>query len=130
MRQRPILTTGAWSGLAISEDNMTHYAIQMADGSVAIMQTVGDAKPDECIAKWPPEERAKAVSYKQIDPNTIPTDQTYRDAWVIDGESIAVHPEKAEALRIEWLAIAKMAEDVAAERARIKAAAIEAVKLT
>lgn len=46
---------------------MAQFAIHMADGSVGIMQTVGDVTPEECLAKWHPNERAKVVRHRPID---------------------------------------------------------------
>lgn len=63
---------------------MPHYAIQMNDGTVAIMQTVGDTSPADCIVKWPTAERVKAGNYYAIDPAVIPPDRTFRNALAFD----------------------------------------------
>ena len=45
----------------LSETKMTettYYAISMQDGSVALMQTVGNVTPEECLAKWLPDSQA------------------------------------------------------------------------
>lgn len=46
---------------------MALHAIHMADGTVAIMQTVDDVTPEECLAKWHSDERAKVVRHRPVD---------------------------------------------------------------
>lgn len=77
---------------------MTHYAIQIVDGSIAIMQTAGDATPEACLAKWHPDEQAKVVSHQRIDPGVVPQDRTFRNAWVLSGDKIGHDMEKARAI--------------------------------
>ena len=71
------------------------YALNMADGSVAIMQTVGDATPEDCLAKWHPDEQAKVVSNVEIKLSDIPADRTFRNAWSHDGKQFSVDMVKA-----------------------------------
>ena len=82
---------------------MAHHVLQMADGTVAIMQTV--AEPDgsepgveECLAKWHPDEAAKVQSHAPVDPATLPTDRTFRNAWRHDGTAFAVDMDHARAI--------------------------------
>jgi hypothetical protein len=114
---------------------MAHYAITMADGSVAIMQTmpqmiVGkDGKvttveptPEECLAKWPDSERAKiAGPLSAIDPAVIPQDRTFRNAWTLTGDSIEHDMTKARDILRDRLRAARaplLAElDIAYQRA-------------
>lgn len=84
-----------------------HYAISMADGSVAIMQTVGDATPEQCLAKWHPDSQKQVVSHQPIDPNDIPADRTFRDAWVLVGKSIEHDMDKAKEIKREQLRAAR-----------------------
>src|ERR1044072_3109596 len=62
---------------------MPFHALQMTDGSVAILQTVGDAQVEACLAKWPARESARIVRRMAIDPTTVPADRTFRNAWVL-----------------------------------------------
>lgn len=82
---------------------MTVYAIQMTDGSVAIMQTVGDATPEECMAKWAPERQAAVVSHQPIDPATLPLSREYRGAWILIGNSVVHDISKARDIQRERL---------------------------
>lgn len=86
---------------------MTHYALKMTDGSVAIMQTVGDATLEACLAKWLPSERAKVVSHQRIDPGVLPQDRTFRNAWVLAGAVIAHDMQKAREIQRERLRAAR-----------------------
>lgn len=96
---------------------MPHYAIEMNDGTVAIMQTVvqpdgREPSPEECIAKWPTTEQAKVVSHRPINPADIPQDRTYRNAWTdrggkIDhdmGKARDIHRDRLRAARAPQLA--------------------------
>lgn len=86
---------------------MSHHAIQMADGSVAIMQTVGDVTPEECLAKWHPAEQAKVVSHRPVSPDAIPQDRTFRDAWTDTGAEIVHDMDKARDIQRERLRTAR-----------------------
>lgn len=74
---------------------MAFHAIQMNDDSVAIMQTVDDATPEQCLAKWPVGERARVVSHQPIAPSAIPSDRTFRNAWALTGDRITHDMPKA-----------------------------------
>lgn len=82
---------------------MPHYAITKTDGSVAIMQTFGNATADECIAKWHPDEQAKVQSCKSINPAKIPQDRTFRDAWALAGNAIVHDMTKARSIKRDQL---------------------------
>lgn len=86
---------------------MPHFAIQMADGSIAIMQTAGDATPEECLAKWHPDERAKVVTHQPIDPATLPLSREYRDAWTLIGNSVVHDIAKARDIQRDRLRVAR-----------------------
>lgn len=75
------------------------YAISMSDGSVAIMQTAGDAKPEDCIGKWPEAEQSKVVSHRPVSADVIPTDRTFRNAWIDTGRVIAHDMGKAREIK-------------------------------
>ena len=115
-------------------NNMAHYAIKMTDGSVAIMQTVGDATPEECLAKWHPDARAKVVSHKEIDPAAIPQSREFRNAWTLNGDKIEHDMAKAREIKRNQLRTERaplmLALDVEQKRAmvagdKIKVSAIE-----
>ena len=69
---------------------MAYYAIKMTDGTVAIMQTVGDVTPEECIAKWPASEQARVVSRVPVDKDSLPKDRTQRSKWAIVNGKVEV----------------------------------------
>ena len=60
---------------------MAHFAIEMTDGTVAIMETVGDVTPEACIAKWPLSEQARVVSHVAVSKTDLPKDRLKRASW-------------------------------------------------
>lgn len=66
---------------------MTHYALTMPDGSVAIMQTVDGADVAECIEKFS-ALHDRPVAVRPIDHADIPADRTFRNAWRDDGATV------------------------------------------
>lgn len=78
---------------------MAHYAIQMQDGSVAIMQTVEGATTEDCLAKWHPDERAKVALVRAIDPSRVPQTREFRNAWTLQGLDIVHDIDKARAIQ-------------------------------
>lgn len=89
---------------------MAHYAITMKDGSVAIMQTIGDVTVEACLAKWHPDEQAKVVSHIEIDPADVPADRAFRNEWRLDGRKVAVNMELA---RVSHMADIRKRRDAA-----------------
>lgn len=77
---------------------MPYFAISMEDGSVGVMQTIGDVAPEECVRKWPDTERAKVRTIVKVDPAKVPTDRTYRNAWTLAGKGIQHDMDKARAI--------------------------------
>jgi hypothetical protein len=59
-----------------------YYALARHDGEVEVMQTVGDATPQECLAKWAPIRRAEIASVREISLGDVPFDRFFRGAWV------------------------------------------------
>lgn len=53
------------------------------------------------------------VNWQIIDAANIPTDRTYRDAWVLSGNSIIVDPVKAQ--EIEMISLRKTRDELLAE---------------
>lgn len=125
---------------------MTHYAIQMTDGSVEIMQTLAHGAPDPItgkpvlrpepppeayIAKWPEERRAMVTGITRIDPANVPADRTFRGAWVFSGNGIdhdmakarAIHRDRMRAARAPLLAALDVEYQRADERGDAKAKA-------
>jgi hypothetical protein len=75
---------------------MSRYAIQMNDGSVAIMETIGDnVDPADEVARWPAKEAAKVVSWVEIGPADVPQDRAFRNAWKLEGKAIVHDMDKA-----------------------------------
>ena len=109
---------------------MATFAIQMTDGSVAIMQTVGDATPEDCLAKWQPTQQANVVSHVAIDPATIPQSREFRGAWVLNDKIIDHDLDKAKAIQVARLAQAQIDADQTASDQAAQATAAAAVQAT
>ena len=65
------------------------YAINMNDGSVAIMEIAKEFShltPDDCIKQWGQEKQAKVISVSLIQDSDIPVDRSYRNAWTWKGK--------------------------------------------
>lgn len=87
---------------------MSHFAVCMNDGSVAIMEILPRpmlrkrdgktvmimSKPEAEIARWAEQDRRKVVSVKAIGTADIPTDRAFRDAWKFDGKRIGYDTPK------------------------------------
>ena len=84
---------------------MGHFAITLIDGSVSIMQTVGKVTPEECLAKWHPDEFAKIVSHRPIDLADIPNDRTFRNAWKDDGLAVVHDMPRARGIKRDHIRV-------------------------
>jgi hypothetical protein len=82
---------------------MMYYAINMVDGSTALLKLHDSADIDAEIKKWHPDRQAEIVSYEQISPHVIPEDRTFRNAWVLADCRIAVNMDKARDIHRERL---------------------------
>jgi hypothetical protein len=82
---------------------MPYHALAMADGSVAIMQTVGAATPAACLRKWPAAEQARVVAVAAIARDAIPADRTFRNAWTLAGGEIVHDMAKARDIKRDQL---------------------------
>jgi hypothetical protein len=82
---------------------MAHYAIEMTDGSVAIMETIGDVSAEKCVAKWTDAARARILRCAPLDPSAIPGDRSYRAAWTVVRGSIDHDMTKARAIHRDRL---------------------------
>jgi hypothetical protein len=100
---------------------MPFHAITMADGSVAIMQTVADIDPADCIARWPASAQALVVSRTPIDPAAIPADRTFRDAWALSGGKLAPDMAKARDILRDRLRAARAPLLAALDEAYLRA---------
>lgn len=97
------------------------YALAMTDGAVSIMQTVGGATPEACLAKWPAAERAKVMSHQPIDPSTVPQDRAFRNAWVLAGDRISTDMPMARAILRDRLRAARAPQLEALDMAYMRA---------
>lgn len=77
------------------------YALICADGSVQIMIVKEGVTPEEALAKWHPDERAKVVSIAEI--AEVPSDRTFRDAWQLSGQRVDVQMSKAREIHRDRL---------------------------
>ena len=72
------------------------YELSRSDTGISILQTVGDARVEDCIIKreesWrvrhehklargEPSVLVTVLSHRRIELSEIPTDRTFRDAW-------------------------------------------------
>lgn len=80
-------------------------AITMTDGSLGIMQFVTDDDAgvirdatDDAINAEIAKGDLPSASWRRIAPADIPTDRTYRDAWVDNGTAIVIDPTKKAAI--------------------------------
>lgn len=90
---------------------MMMYAIPRVDGGVAIMQVIEGADPAKEIARWHKDEQARVdvSGIRPVDPQDIPTDRTFRNAWRPD---LTCDLEKAREIwkqRMRHARIAKLA---------------------
>lgn len=97
---------------------MRFYALQMTNGGVAIMRT-DVADPMTKVAEWDPPLQARVTGvWREIQLGDIPTDRTFRDAWVDQGSGAIDHDmDKAKVIqqaRIERAKAGKMS-DLAAQ---------------
>jgi len=83
------------------------YLITMKDGSVAIMETIGDFHPTDCIEKWHESEKEKVQSVKIIEDENIPADRYFRDAWVSIDEKINIDMSKAKEVHLNNLRVVR-----------------------
>lgn len=100
---------------------MAHYAISMQDGSVALMQTVGEATAEECLAKWAPEQRDAVALVRLIDPSRVPASREFRNAWTLQGLDIVHDMDKAKAIQRERLRVARVQQFDALDLAYLRA---------
>ncbi len=73
-------------------------AVSRSDGGLSILQIVDLNADDETIDALVIKHGIEAVSWRRISPDDLPQDRTDRDAWVDDGESIAVDQARAALL--------------------------------
>ena len=89
------------------------YVIQKNDGSVGIMHMVDNRKPNEDgsplppldpmseVAKFNPVDRDSVVAVYEIDHKDIPTDKSFRDAWVFKGGKLDHDLVKAKEIALK-----------------------------
>jgi hypothetical protein len=95
---------------------MATYAIEMDDGSVAIMQTLDRpalddeglpvlraATAEECLAQWHPDLRARVIRHRPVEPDALPVDRTFRDAWTLTDAGVVHDMAKARAIKRDML---------------------------
>lgn len=77
----------------------------------------------EEIARWHPDLAAEVSSWREIAESDIPTDATFKDAWVDDGRKITVDMVRARAIQAERLVAEEEARQAKEQRAlRVEAA--------
>jgi hypothetical protein len=100
---------------------MPFHAITLADGTLAIMQTIGAADPAACIAKWPAEMQQAVIAHAPLDPATIPSDRTFRDAWTLQSGAVVHDMAKARDIWRERLRAERAPLLTALDQAYLKA---------
>lgn len=80
------------------------YKIKKTDGSISIMRILNPSSTiEEELAKWSAGDRAKVVSYSEVDSVVIPDDRTFRNAWESINAHIAVSMLKAQDIKMNQL---------------------------
>jgi len=72
--------------------------INRFDGGVSLMRLIGEAKADEEIGKWSKRNPGMYRSHIEIKDESVPTDRTFRDAWVLSGAGVIVDMNRAREL--------------------------------
>lgn len=85
---------------------VTHYALVAEDGHTAIMQLVVGADLEEAVEKFS-QTAFMPKRVVQIDPATIPSDRTYRDAWTHDGKKFTHDMAKAREVHKGYIRLAR-----------------------
>lgn len=75
------------------------YAITKEDGSLAIMRII-KGNINEEIKKWEETQESKAVSFREIKEEDVPSLREYRDAWIDDGKRIKHDMNKARDIQM------------------------------
>jgi len=141
---------------------MVQVALQMDDGTVAVMGFITHSSSPTLPygATWNPDgtwqreptdanifaEISKAfpgvdqnglpkpqpISYKVIEPSSIPADRSYRNAWVFDGAKVDHDIEKAKAIHLDKIRRARTRAlgelDIEYSKLSAQAAVAEAAK--
>jgi|DEB3_MinimDraft_2_1074329.scaffolds.fasta_scaffold00337_10 hypothetical protein len=63
-----------------------------SEGGVSVIMPTGELSIEEVAAKDVPQ----SVAYEIVEDNVIPTDRTFRNAWVANGKTIEVNLDKAK----------------------------------
>lgn len=79
---------------------MKHYLLKNTDGNVQIMTAFAREDgsypvPDDEIKKWAPYKRAEVQSWREIAPEHLPKDRSFRNAWRDGGKTVDVDMPKA-----------------------------------
>lgn len=60
---------------------MPHYMLKRSDGGVSIMRLLAETDVVVELSKWPVVERQSIVSWREVQPEAVPSDRTFRGAW-------------------------------------------------
>lgn len=79
---------------------MAFYILKRHDGAIEIMHT--DADPAAAVAKFHPIRQAELTNtIVETDPVVIPTDRTFRNAWIYNGSSVEINMPKAKIIHMD-----------------------------
>lgn len=73
---------------------MKTYALLRADGNVSIMRLV-KGTIQEALAKYHTSSEFRVVDFREIQPDEVPADRTFRNAWAHDGARLFIDMPKA-----------------------------------
>ena len=85
---------------------MMYIAIKRGDGGVSIMQVAEGADVAECIAKWAQSHAAGYAGHESVRAEDVPADETFRNAWKLDG-GIKVDMDKAREIHMSRIRAAR-----------------------
>lgn len=71
-------------------------AIKRTDGGVSLMTIADDANIQKEIRSWSDATGMRPVSHQKINPDEIPQDREFREAWTIEGGTLRVSMPKAK----------------------------------
>src|SRR5262249_3313396 len=87
---------------------MKRILIERSDGGVSVMELIGEAAPEEEIAKWEESSPGMFVAWNEIDSAELPASREFRDAWVPDGDGgVMVDMTKARAIQMDRIRAAR-----------------------
>ena len=77
-----------WIDRILREGGVYHLTVRPGDGDTPLMATVpvqsealGYPRFEDMVAQWVPETRLAVVSWREMSPDAVPKDASFRGAW-------------------------------------------------